>query len=169
MNFRSAATALAATLVVGLASAQTPLPTPATPTPAAAAAPATVATPPAPAPSVSKAWVLMDYATGQVLAGENIHEQLAPASITKVMTSYVIAAEVKNGKVRADDQVMMRNRASAPGAKVAPVPMAATAASRSTRPRAWKTWKKAWRSSPATTPRSPWPNTWLAARKPLLR
>ena len=74
MNFRSAATALAATLVVGLASAQTPLPTPATPTPAAAAAaPATVATPPALAPSVSKAWVLMDYATGQVLAGENIH------------------------------------------------------------------------------------------------
>ena len=44
MNFRSAATALAATLVVGLASAQTPLPTPATPAPAAAA-PATVATP----------------------------------------------------------------------------------------------------------------------------
>ncbi|MCI1101424.1 serine-type D-Ala-D-Ala carboxypeptidase, partial [Stenotrophomonas maltophilia] len=74
MNFRSATTALAATLVVGLASAQTPLPTPATPAPAAAA-PATVATPPAPAPSVSKAWVLMDYATGQVLAGENIHEQ----------------------------------------------------------------------------------------------
>jgi len=111
MNFRSAATALAATLVVGLASAQTPLPTPATPAPAAAAAPATVATPPAPAPSVSKAWVLMDYATGQVLAGENINEQLAPASITKVMTSYVIAAEVKNGKVRPDDQVMMSERA----------------------------------------------------------
>ena len=53
----------------------------------------------------------MDYATGQVLAGENIHEQLAPASITKVMTSYVVAAEVKNGKVRADDQVMMSERA----------------------------------------------------------
>ncbi len=111
MNFRSAATALAATLVVGLASAQTPLPTPATPAPAAAAAPAVVATPPAPAPSVSKAWVLMDYATGQVLAGENINEQLAPASITKVMTSDVVAAEVKNGKVRADDPVMMSERA----------------------------------------------------------
>ncbi|WP_367380367.1 D-alanyl-D-alanine carboxypeptidase family protein [Stenotrophomonas cyclobalanopsidis] len=111
MNFRSAATALAATLVVGLASAQTPLPTPATPAPAAAAAPAVVATPPAPVPSTSKAWILMDYATGQMLAGENIHEQLAPASITKVMTSYVVAAEVKNGKVRPDDQVMMSERA----------------------------------------------------------
>lgn len=112
MNFRSAATALAATLVVGLASAQTPLPTPATPAPAAAAAaPATVATPPAPAPSVSKAWVLMDYATGQVLAGENEHERVAPASITKVMTSYVIAAELKLGKITRDDQVMLSERA----------------------------------------------------------
>ena len=44
MNFRSAATALAATLVVGLASAQTPLPTPATPAPAPAA-PKPVSTP----------------------------------------------------------------------------------------------------------------------------
>lgn len=164
MNFRSAATALAATLVVGLASAQTPLPTPATPAPAAA--PATVATPPAPAPSVSKAWVLMDYATGQVLAGENIHEQLAPASITKVMTSYVIAAEVKNGKVRADDQVMMSERAWREAALAL---MGATAASRSTRPRAWKTWKRAWQSSPAMMPRSPWPNMWLAAKRPLPR
>lgn len=109
MKFRFAATALAATLVVGLAHAQTELPTPAAP--AAAAAPATVATPPAPVPSVSKAWILMDYASGQVLAGENVDAPLAPASITKVMTSYVIAAEVKNGKVKPDDQVMMSERA----------------------------------------------------------
>lgn len=112
MKFRFAAAAMATTLFVGMVSAQTPLPTPApAPAPAAAAAPATVATPPAPKPSISKAWILMDYATGQVLAGENVHEQLAPASITKVMTSYVVAAEVKNGKVRTDDQVMMSERA----------------------------------------------------------
>lgn len=110
MKFRFAATALAATLMIGLAHAQTALPTPAGPAPAAAA-PTAVATPPAPVPSVSKAWILMDYASGQVLAGENIDAPLAPASITKVMTSYVIAAEVKNGKVRADDQVMMSERA----------------------------------------------------------
>ena len=112
MKFRFAAAALATTLFVGMVSAQTPQPVPA-PAPAAAAPAtvATVATPPAPVPSVSKAWILMDYATGQVLAGENIHAQLAPASITKVMTSYVIAAEVKNGKVRPDDQVMMSERA----------------------------------------------------------
>ncbi|MCO5545891.1 D-alanyl-D-alanine carboxypeptidase family protein [Xylella fastidiosa] len=67
--------------------------------------------PKAPAPAVAKAWVVMDFASGQVLAGENIHTHLAPASLTKVMTSYVIAAEIKNGKVHRDDQVMMTENA----------------------------------------------------------
>ncbi len=110
MKFRFAAAAVA-TFAAGLVFAQTPMPTP-NPVPAAAdAAPAVVATPPAPVPSTSTAWILMDYTTGQVLAGENIHDQVAPASITKVMTSYVVAAEIKNGKVGLNDQVMMSERA----------------------------------------------------------
>ncbi len=101
----------ALTAAFGLAFAQTPAPAP-----AANAAPAAVATgelpiPTAPAPAVSKAWVVMDYATGQVLAGENIDTQLEPASITKVMTSYVIAAEIAKGKVKATDPVMMTEHA----------------------------------------------------------
>ena len=67
--------------------------------------------PDAPAPKVSKAWLLMDYATGQVLAGENIDTPVEPASITKVMTSYVIAAEMAAGKVKASDPVMMSENA----------------------------------------------------------
>ncbi len=109
MKFRFAVAALA-TFAVGLVSAQTPGPVPASPAPAAAA-PAAVAIPPAPKPAVSKSWVLMDYATGQVLAGENEHARVAPASITKVMTSYVIAAELKLGKIKRDDQVMLSERA----------------------------------------------------------
>ncbi|GHH57163.1 D-alanyl-D-alanine carboxypeptidase family protein [[Pseudomonas] boreopolis] len=97
-----------ATLAIGLVSAQTPTPQPAAAKPAA---PAQVQIPPAPAPAVSKAWIVMDYASGQVLAGENIHERLAPASMTKVLTSYVIAAEMKNGKISRDDQVMMTENA----------------------------------------------------------
>jgi D-alanyl-D-alanine carboxypeptidase (penicillin-binding protein 5/6) len=58
-----------------------------------------------------KAWVLMDYATGQVIAGDNENERVEPASITKVMTSYVVAAEMKAGKVKGDDQVMMSEHA----------------------------------------------------------
>jgi len=112
MKFRSAtgvfAVALASTFAVGLAVAQAPAPAPAQP---AAAASATVAIPAAPAPAKSSAWLVMDYATGQVLAGENVDARVEPASITKVMTAYVIAAEMANGKVKPDDQVLMSERA----------------------------------------------------------
>lgn len=106
MKFRFALAALATT-AMGLAIAQTPAPTPA---PAAAAPAAPVEIPPPPKP-VATAWVLVDYITGQVLAGENYNERVEPASITKVMTSYVLAAEQKNGKIKPDDQVMMSERA----------------------------------------------------------
>ena len=56
------------------------------------------------APEVTgKAWVLMDYATGQLLASHNPDMRVEPASITKVMTSYVIAAEMKAGKIKDTD------------------------------------------------------------------
>ena len=100
--------AVFATAAFGLAFAQTPAPQPAPP---AAVASGELPIPPAPAPKVLKAWVLMDYATGQVLAGDNADAQVEPASITKVMTSYVIAAEMQHGKVKADDQVMMTEHA----------------------------------------------------------
>jgi D-alanyl-D-alanine carboxypeptidase (penicillin-binding protein 5/6) len=53
----------------------------------------------------------MDYTTGQVLAGENYDQRVEPASITKVMTSYTLAAEQRNGKIKPDDQVMLSERA----------------------------------------------------------
>ncbi len=92
----------------GLVLAQTPAP--AAPVRAAALSDA-LPIPDAPAPKVSKAWLVMDYATGQVLAGENIDTPVEPASITKVMTSYVIAAEMAAGKVKPDDPVMMTEHA----------------------------------------------------------
>ena len=99
-----------ATFAVGLALAQSPQP--ATPQPAAAQPAASDALPVPPPPEVAgTAWVLMDAASGNVLAGENYDEQLEPASITKVMTSYVIAAEMAAGKVSRDDQVMMTENA----------------------------------------------------------
>lgn len=67
--------------------------------------------PDAPAPKVSKAWLVMDYATGQVLAGDNADAPVEPASITKVMTSYVIAAEMAAGKIKPTDPVMMSEHA----------------------------------------------------------
>ncbi len=106
MKFRFAIAALA-TVSAGLALAQAPAPQP---LPQAAAPTVAVAIPPAPKPA-GTAWILMDYTTGQVLAGENYDQRLEPASITKVMTSYVVAAEIKNGKIKPTDPVLMSERA----------------------------------------------------------
>ncbi|MEN1943578.1 D-alanyl-D-alanine carboxypeptidase family protein [Luteimonas sp. MJ293] len=104
---RLAATAMVALSVsaIGLALAQSPQPQPA-PAPAMPE----VAMPPPPS-IIGTAWVLMDYETGQILAGENYDERLEPASITKVMTSYVIASELEAGRISEDDQVMMTENA----------------------------------------------------------
>lgn len=108
--FRRIAVAALATFAVGLALAQdAPRPAPAQPAPAGALSDNLPTPPP---PSVTgTAWILMDYASGQILAGENVDERVEPASITKVLTSYVIAAEMKAGKIRPDDQVMMTENA----------------------------------------------------------
>jgi serine-type D-Ala-D-Ala carboxypeptidase (penicillin-binding protein 5/6) len=106
MKFRSAlAIAFLLTSALGLAAAQTPTPTPVQ-SPASDALPV-----PAPPKITGTSWVLMDYASGNVLAGEGYDTRLEPASITKVMTSYVIAAEIAGGKVKATDQVMMSENA----------------------------------------------------------
>jgi D-alanyl-D-alanine carboxypeptidase (penicillin-binding protein 5/6) len=107
-SIAAVAVAAVATSVLGFALAQTPAPAPAAPAPAALSD----ALPVPPPPQIQgKAWVLMDYATGQVIAGDNENERVEPASITKVMTSYVVAAEMKAGKVKGDDQVMMSEHA----------------------------------------------------------
>ena len=102
------AVAAVATSVLGFAFAQQPQPAPAKPAPAALSDELPVPPPPK---ITAKAWLLMDFATGQVLAGENEDERVEPASITKVMTSYVVAAEMKSGKVKPTDQVMMSEHA----------------------------------------------------------
>ena len=83
------------------------------PAPVAVPAPApTAAQPVPPAPTLSaRSWVLMDFATGQVLAGKDPELRVEPASITKVMTSYVVSAELAHGKVKLDDAVFISEHA----------------------------------------------------------
>jgi D-alanyl-D-alanine carboxypeptidase (penicillin-binding protein 5/6) len=111
LKHASAVLAALATAAFGLAFAQGPQPSPQPVAPKPAALSDALPIPPAPAPKSAAAWILIDYATGQVLAGENYDVRREPASITKVMTSYVIAAEMAAGKVKADDQVMMSEHA----------------------------------------------------------
>ncbi len=91
-----------------LGQAQAPRPQP-VPVPAAPV-PGPVPTPPAPVPA-GTAWLVMDAGSGRILAGDNVDAPLHPASITKVMTSYVLAAEMTAGRVRADDEVLISENA----------------------------------------------------------
>jgi serine-type D-Ala-D-Ala carboxypeptidase (penicillin-binding protein 5/6) len=59
----------------------------------------------------AKSWMLMDYATGQILASANENDRVEPASITKVMTAYVVSAELAAGKIKMDDQVFISENA----------------------------------------------------------
>lgn len=65
----------------------------------------------------NKAWVLMDYDSGQVLASSNADEPLPPASLTKMMTSYLVEQGLKNGKVKPTDMVTMSESAWCRGGK----------------------------------------------------
>jgi len=104
---RTLTTLAAATLVVGAAFAQqTP------PKPSPVPRPTVPEAPVPPPPDVDgKAWVLMDYATGQVLASKNPDERVEPASITKIMTDYVVSAELANGKIKMTDPVTISEHA----------------------------------------------------------
>ncbi|QSX34596.1 serine hydrolase [Shewanella avicenniae] len=64
------------------------------------------------APDVAaKAYVLMDYNSGRVIAESNAYQQLNPASLTKMMTSYVIGQEIKRGNLSPDDEVTVTKNA----------------------------------------------------------
>lgn len=59
----------------------------------------------------AKGYILLDFETGKVLAEKNADEQLNPASLTKMMTSYVIGREIQNGTISLDDMVTVSENA----------------------------------------------------------
>ncbi len=71
----------------------------------------TVQVTPTPPEVNAKGFILIDYHTGKVLAEGNADTSLAPASLTKMMTSYVIGTEIKNGNVKPTDQVTISENA----------------------------------------------------------
>lgn len=56
-------------------------------------------------------WVLMDYNTGWILAQKNGDQRIEPASLSKLMTAYVVFDELKKGTVRLDDKVYVSKKA----------------------------------------------------------
>ncbi|QOL14406.1 serine hydrolase [Dickeya dianthicola] len=63
----------------------------------------------------AKAFVLIDSASGRVLAESNADVRLDPASLTKIMSSYVIGQAIKVGKITPEDKVTVGKDAWATG------------------------------------------------------
>lgn len=53
----------------------------------------------------AQSWVLMDYSSGRIICEHNAHEKIWPASLTKMMTAYVIGMELKAGRLHMEDDV----------------------------------------------------------------
>ena len=58
-----------------------------------------------------RGYILMDYESGNILADMKGQERMEPASITKLMTGYVIYKAIKSGKIHLDDKVTITERA----------------------------------------------------------
>jgi D-alanyl-D-alanine carboxypeptidase (penicillin-binding protein 5/6) len=57
------------------------------------------------------AWVLMDYETGEILSEKNMNEPRKPASLTKIMTAYIVAEALKNGSIKLNEKVPVSQKA----------------------------------------------------------
>jgi D-alanyl-D-alanine carboxypeptidase (penicillin-binding protein 5/6) len=84
------------------------------------AVPAADAVPPLPAQDAmapnapalaAKAWLLMDADSGELLASANVDEPLPPASLTKMMTSYIVEQALRSGKLKPTDLVTVSENA----------------------------------------------------------
>jgi D-alanyl-D-alanine carboxypeptidase (penicillin-binding protein 5/6) len=66
---------------------------------------------PSPPQISAKAYLLVDADSGAVLAEHNADMPLPPASLTKMMTSYVLATEIHEGRVQETDMVAVSENA----------------------------------------------------------
>lgn len=65
-----------------------------------------------PPPSIkADSWLLADYATGWIIAGANADERIIPASLTKIMTSYVVFEALHKGEIKFEDMVYVSEKA----------------------------------------------------------
>lgn len=70
------------------------------------------ATPIPTAPNVdARAYILVDYRTDKVLAAKNAVARMEPASLTKLMTAYIVFQELSAGKLKLDEPVMVSEKA----------------------------------------------------------
>ncbi len=66
---------------------------------------------PSPPQLAAKSWFLMDADSGRVLVEHNADERLPPASLTKLMTAYLVERELDRGNITMDDMVRVSENA----------------------------------------------------------
>ncbi len=72
------------------------------------------------APAIAaKSYILIDYNSNKIIAQNNADMAVAPASITKVMTAYVVFAELEQGNIQLSDLVTVSKKAwKTPGSRM---------------------------------------------------
>lgn len=105
---RSLPLALLALLATIAAAAPAPAPQPATAAAVAAPAAAPVPAPPA---VTARAYILVDHFSGRVLAAERADDRAEPASLTKLMTAYVVFKALQEGRLKLTDEVTISEHA----------------------------------------------------------
>ncbi|HLQ12621.1 MAG TPA: D-alanyl-D-alanine carboxypeptidase family protein [Steroidobacteraceae bacterium] len=64
----------------------------------------------APAPN-ARSWILVDFGSGQTLAEGNADQRIEPASLTKLMSAYVVFNALRAGQLKLDEQVLISEHA----------------------------------------------------------
>ncbi|EMP57433.1 serine-type D-Ala-D-Ala carboxypeptidase [Marinobacter santoriniensis NKSG1] len=73
---------------------------------------------PSPPQIAGSSYVLMDPKSGSIIMDENSHERLPPASLTKMMTAYLVEREMAEGRISMDDMVPISVKAwKTPGSR----------------------------------------------------
>lgn len=74
---------------------------------------------PAPPQLAANSYILFDHKSGEVIASKDPDKRIEPASLTKLMTAYVVSAELMRGSVTLDEPVMISETAQAmPGSRM---------------------------------------------------
>ena len=66
---------------------------------------------PATPPVSAKGFLIQDFHSGMILAESNADQRMEPASITKLMTTYIIFNELMEGRLKLDEMVRISKKA----------------------------------------------------------
>jgi serine-type D-Ala-D-Ala carboxypeptidase (penicillin-binding protein 5/6) len=74
---------------------------------------------PQPPPIAGRSWLVADVSSGQILVTQKADERVEPASLTKLMTAYVVFQSLRDKKLTLDQQINVSERAwRAPGSRM---------------------------------------------------